>query len=146
MAADTEVIRALARAMEEQARAVREEADALVSASHEVLWQGRAAHAMRERMRHRAGRLVATAEQHEEAARMLREHAREVDLAKERIAEVARRVQALVDGVRERVAGAAEEGAAVLDRAEEQLLGLRLPPPGSVEWLELGDRFPGARS
>ena len=56
MYGDTAAIRRLADRMGEQGADIRRDADQLVRASQQVLWDGRAAVAMRERMAERRSR------------------------------------------------------------------------------------------
>ena len=118
MYGDTAVIRRLAARMSEQGTEIRHDADRLVEASQQVLWEGRAARAMRERMTERAVALRRTADEHDDAARALRRHADEVDRLKDLIREIARRVQGLVEGACARLASLADTA---LDRVTRQL-------------------------
>lgn len=146
MYGDTAVIRRLARTMSEQGDDIRHDADRLVSASRLVLWEGRAAQAMRERMAERALALRRTADRHDDAARALRHHADEVDRLKDLIREVAHRVRGLVEGARARLADLAGRvadlaGAAPPDPVDEALAAFRPPPDGHRDWLDV--RVPG---
>lgn len=148
MYGDTVVLRGLAQRMEDQAREIRREAEDLVRCSNEVLWSGRAAEAMRQRMRERAGALRATAAEHEDAGAALRAHADRVDAVKARIDSIARRVQWMVEDATSRMATLVRDrGAAgrdlLLEQVDEILLGFRPPPPGHRDWLEVPDRLPG---
>jgi hypothetical protein len=71
MYGDTAAIRRLADRMGEQGADIRRDADQLVRASQQVLWDGRAAVAMRERMAERALAMRRTAGQHDDAAQAL---------------------------------------------------------------------------
>jgi hypothetical protein len=135
MYGDTAAIRRLADRMGEQGDDIRHDADRLVSASRLVLWEGRAAQAMRERMAERALALRRTADEHDDAARALRHHADEVDRLKDLIREVAHRVRGLVEGARDRLADLA--GALAPDPVDEVLAAFRPPPEGHLDWLDV---------
>ena len=146
MYGDTTAIRRLARRMSEQGDDIRHDADRLVSASRLVLWEGRAADAMRERMGERALALRRTADRHDDAARALRHHADEVDRLKDLIREVMHRVRGLVEGARARLTDLADRvadlaGAAAPDPVDEALAAFRPPPDGHRDWLDV--RVPG---
>jgi predicted nucleic acid-binding Zn-ribbon protein len=117
MYGDTEVMRAHVGRLREQAGDIRAEADRLVSRTESVIWPGRAAEALRSRIRDRAVALRGTAERHDEAADLLERHLVEVDRRKETIASVERRAETL-----------AQEG---------RPPRVTLPPPGRREWLEV---------
>ena len=148
MYGDTGVIRRLAQQVGEQGAEIRRDADRLVGASELVVWEGRAAQAMRERMTERAVALRRTADEHDDAARALRHHAAEVDRLKDLIREIARRMQVLVEGARARLASLADSA---LDRVrdltpdpvDQLLAGFRPPPDGHRDWLDVPDRLGG---
>jgi ABC-type phosphate transport system auxiliary subunit len=142
MYGDTEVIRALARRLDQQADEIREHAQQLLRAAHRVLWEGRAAHAMQERMRDRAAALDHTATEHEVAAGLLRRHAQLVEERKALIAEIAAKVASAVDGAKSRlsaIAGGLVD--AVRDPFDERLARLSWPPGGHLDWLGVPDEF-----
>lgn len=148
MYGDTTVIRRLADRMQDQGSDIRRDADGLVSASHHVLWEGRAARAMRERMTERAVALRRTADQHDHAAQVLRHHADEVDRLKDLIRDIAHRVRGLVEGARSRLAGLAALAADLVrsvtpDPVDELLVSFRPPPEGHKDWLAVPDLIPG---
>jgi len=117
MYGDSEVIRAHVGRLREQAADIRSEADRLVARAEAVAWPGRAAEALRGRIRDRAVALRGTAERHEEAAAALERHLVEVDERKELIAAAQRRADTLLhDG---------------------RLRDVALPGPGRREWLEV---------
>lgn len=148
MYGDTGVIRRLAQQVGEQGAEIRRGADRLVGASELVVWEGRAAQAMRERMTERAVALRRTADEHDDAARALRRHADEVDRLKDLIREIARRVQGLVEGACARLASLADTA---LDRVrdvapdpvDQLLASFRPPPDGHRDWLDVPDRLSG---
>jgi hypothetical protein len=114
---DTEVMRAHVARLRDQAADIRHEADRMVSRTEAELWPGRAAEALRTRVRDRAVSLRATAERHDQAADLLERHLTEVERRKETIAHIQRRAETRVrDGGPAPVA---------------------LPPPGRKEWLEV---------
>ena len=136
MYGDTGVIRRLAHQMSEQGTEIRSDADQLVKASQLVLWEGRAAQAMRERMAERAIALRKTADEHDDAARALRHHADEVDRLKDLIREIAHRERGLlepVDLVKK----------ITPDPADEMLSSFQPPPEGHKDWLDVPDQLPG---
>lgn len=151
MYGDTAVIRRLAAQMGEQGTEIRRDADRLVEASQLVLWEGRAARAMRERMAERAVALRRTADEHDGAARALRRHADEVDRLKDLIREIAHRVRSLVEAARSRLADLADRALDLVtsispDPMDQVLASFQPPPEGHKDWLLVPDRIPvGAR-
>jgi hypothetical protein len=148
MYGDTAVIRRLADRMADQGTDIRREADELVRASQRVLWDGRAARAMRERMVERAVALRRTADEHDGAARALRHHADEVDRVKELIREIAHRVRSLVEGARSRLADLAGRAVDLAlqvtpDPVDQALAAFRPPPEGHRDWLSVPERVLG---
>ena len=117
MYGDTDVIRHRVDRLREQAGDIRATADGLVARSESVAWSGRAADAMRRRIRERAVALRAIADRHETAADALEKHLHEVDRRKEAIAAAERRADALL--------------------ADGALVGRTLPASGHKEWLEV---------
>jgi len=117
MYGDTEVMRAHVGRLREQAVDIRAEAERLASRAEAVGWPGRAADALRGRIRDRASAVRATAQRHDDAADQLERHLTEVEKRKETIAEVEGKAEAL---------------------AQEGLLSdATLPLPGRREWLEV---------
>ena len=148
MYGDTAVIRRLAQQMGEQGTEIRRDADQLVSASLLVVWEGRAAQAMRERMAERAVALRRTADEHDDAAQALRHHADEVDRLKDLIREIADRVKGLIEGARSRLADLAGKALDLVklvapDPIDELLASFQPPPEGHKDWLDVPDRIPG---
>jgi hypothetical protein len=117
MYGDTEVMRAHVARLREQAGDIRAEADRMVSRTEAALWPGRAAEALRARIRDRAVSLRATAERQDQAADLLERHLTEVERRKEAIASTQQRADALVH--------------------EGRLVATTLPAPGRKEWLEV---------
>ena len=112
MYGDTDVMRARADQLREQALDLRTTADRLVTHAEGAAWARRAAEAMRGRIRDRGVALRATAERHDAAADSLLKHASEIERLKDAIA-------------------AAERRATVRELAGD------LPPSGHKDWLEL---------
>ena len=79
-------------------------AEKLVTHSDEVAWTGRAADAMRQRVRDRASRLREVANAHDTAAASLEKHLAECDRLTESIADIERRASSLVADARSRIA------------------------------------------
>jgi len=117
MYGDSDVMRRYAGRLRDQGADIRLLADSLVSQVENVRWSGRAAEAMRERVRERAVRLREVAARHETAAESLEAHGQEVDELKESIARVERRARALRD--------------------EDPVPAPQAPPSGHRDWLTL---------
>lgn len=148
MYGDTAVIRRLATQMAEQGTEIRADADRLVRSSQLVVWEGRAAQAMRERMADRAVALRRTADEHDDAAQALRHHADEVDRLKDLIRETAHRVRGLIEGARSRLASLADKAIDLVkkvtpDPIDEILSTFQPPPDGHKDWLDVPDQLPG---
>jgi hypothetical protein len=126
MYGDTDAARRRVRQLRERALDIRTLADSLVAQSEAVPWRGRAAEAMRGRIRERATHLRSAAEQHDVAADALARHVGTVDELKEAI-------------------GGAEHRAAVLT-AEGRPAGFTPPPPGHADWLDVEVPAPGEES
>ncbi len=93
MYGDTVVMRRRAGQLREQGADIRAAADRLVARSEAVPWHGRAADAMRERVKERATHLRAAAHAHDTAAESLERHLVEVDRLKDAVADAERRVR-----------------------------------------------------
>ena len=115
MYGDTLVMRKRAAQLREQGEDVRAMAEQLVTRSDEVAWSGRAADAMRERVRDRAAHLREAANAHDTAAATLEKHLTECDRLGESIAGVERRASLLAE--------------------EEALTPFSPPPSGHKDWL-----------
>lgn len=145
MYGDTATARRRAAQLREQAGDVRALADRLVSQAESVPWHGRAAEAMRTRVKERAAHLKAVAAQHETAAESLLRHVGEVDLAKEAIDRRSHRAAAMIEEARSRAARAAyadtaasvqvEADAARDAETDAALLAFDPPPAGHRDWL-----------
>ncbi len=140
MYGDSGVMRKRAAQIREQATDIRAMADQLVAQTESVAWTGRAADAMRERIRDRAANLRDVAGAHDTAADSLERHLLEVDVLKDQIADTERKTDKLVSDARSRVAGIqnAEEPDGVRrapDPEDETLTAFAPPPPGHKDWL-----------
>lgn len=116
---DTGVMRKHVAELRDQAADVRGTADRLVAGVDGLAWSGRAADAMRQRVRERAASLREVAAAHETAADSLERHLHEVDATKDAIAAAERRAGALVE------AGPGDGGGPAFEA----------PPSGHRDWL-----------
>jgi hypothetical protein len=135
MYGDTEVMRRHAGRLREQGADIRTLADSLVSQVENLRWSGRAAEAMRERVRERAGRLREVAARHETAAESLDTHGQEVDGLKEAIAAIESRALAMQAEARGRTVTLDPDEPG--DRADRALTGFEPPPSGHRDWLAI---------
>ena len=139
MYGDTAVIRRRVDQLREQGADVRSMADLLVGRAEQIGWNGRAAEAMRERVRDRAARLREAAGRHDSAADALERHLQEVTSTGDAIDRVERRVLALVADARgrlERLEREAVDGVEVRASDDDrQLLAFDPPPSGHRDWL-----------
>ncbi len=138
MYGDTAVGRKRVAQLREQGGDIRALASRLVAQAEAVPWHGKAAEAMRERIRERANHLRAAAAQHEVAAESLARHLGEVDTRKEAIDTRARKASTLVEDARTRASEAAPHAdgtPATPDGAEAALLAFDPPPAGHQDWL-----------
>lgn len=119
--------------LREQSGDIRALAQRLVSQAEAVPWHGKAADAMRERIKDRANHLRTAAAHHETAADSLARHLVEVDSLKEAIETRAHKATSLIEDARTRAAEA--DPAAVPDDAEAALLAFDPPPAGHQDWL-----------
>jgi hypothetical protein len=117
--------------LREQSGDIRALAARLVSQAEAVPWHGKAADAMRERIKDRADHLRAAAAHHEDAAESLSRHLAEVDVLKEAIETRTHKASALVEDARTRAAASD----APHDGAEAALLAFDPPPAGHKDWL-----------
>ena len=119
--------------LREQSGDIRALAQRLVSQAEAVPWHGKAADAMRERIKDRANHLRTAAAHHETAADSLARHLVEVDSLKEAIETRAHKATSLVEDARTRAAEA--DPATAPDDAEAALLAFDPPPAGHKDWL-----------
>jgi hypothetical protein len=132
MYGDTAAGRKRVAQLREQGGDIRALAARLVSQAEAVPWHGKAAEAMRVRIKERADHLRAAAAQHETAAESLARHLTEVDSLKEAIEVRAHKATSLVEDARTR---ASEAGDAGSDGAEAALVAFDPPPAGHKDWL-----------
>lgn len=121
MYGDTSVMRRRAAELREQGVDIAATADRLVAQADGISWTGRAADAMRTRVRERAAHLKEAAALHETAADSLGRHLAEVDRLKETIAGIEQRADSLV---------ADDETSAAFvppERGHKDWLGVSLP-------------------
>jgi hypothetical protein len=133
MYGDTAAGRKRVAQLREQGGDVRALAARLVSQAEAVPWHGKAADAMRERIKERADHLRAVAAHHDTAAESLAKHLGEVDTLKEAIDTRAHRAATLVEDARTR-ASRAGEGARP-EETDATLLAFDPPPAGHQDWL-----------
>ena len=137
MYGDTAAGRKRVAQLREQGGDIRALAARLVSQAEAVPWHGKAADAMRERIKERASHLRTAAAHHETAADSLARHLAEVDTLKEAIDQRAHKATALVEDARTRAAhSAGSDGApAEADGTDAALLAFDPPPAGHKDWL-----------
>jgi hypothetical protein len=136
MYGDTLVMRKRAGQLREQGDDLRALAEQLVARSEAIAWRGRAADAMRTRVKERASHLRDAANRHDAAAASLDRHLGEVDLAKEAIVEAERKAGSRVAEAQARLARSEYDAAAATDD-DRALAALPLPPSGHQDWLTL---------
>ncbi|MCY4728877.1 hypothetical protein NYO98_21560 [Nocardioides sp. STR2] len=137
MYGDTAAGRKRVAQLREQGGDIRALAARLVSQAEAVPWHGKAADAMRERIKERASHLRTAAAHHETAADSLARHLAEVDSLKEAIDVRAHKATALVEDAHTRAAHAAGPDGVptATDGAEAALLAFDPPPAGHKDWL-----------
>lgn len=140
MYGDSGVMRRRAHQLREQGSDIRMTADQLVAQTESIAWTGRAADAMRERIRDRAAHLRDVATAHETAADSLDRHRSAVDALKDAIDQRERRADTLVQDARARLAAldAHDDPDGVRREAapeDTRLAGFTPPPAGHKDWL-----------
>ncbi|GAB3014577.1 hypothetical protein GCM10011376_07680 [Nocardioides flavus (ex Wang et al. 2016)] len=137
MYGDTAAGRKRVAQLREQGGDVRALAARLVAQAEAVPWHGKAADAMRERIKERADHLRAAAAHHETAADSLARHLQEVDTLKEAIDTRAHKAATLVEDARTRAARAVgpDGTPAQPDATDAALLAFDPPPAGHQDWL-----------
>lgn len=145
-------IREIAERLERRAERLRDDADDLHHRSEHVEWVSTAASVMRERAGERRSELRVVAADYDQAASLVREHARRVEELIERIAQIERAVHAAIGAAAERaqeavksVADGIKDALTPGDQADQQLAALECPPPGHRDWLDMLDAVPGVR-
>ena len=124
--------------LREQSGDIRAAADRLVSQAESVPWHGRAAEAMRVRIKERAQQLRMAAAHHETAAESLARHVSEVDTRKEAIEATQRKATSLTRDAAARLKAveAADERREPDD--EDLTLATFVPlPAGHKDWLSV---------
>lgn len=140
MYGDTAVGRKRVAQLREQGGDIRTLASRLVSQAEAVPWHGKAADAMRERIKERANHLRVAAAHHESAAESLARHLAEVDSLKEAIDTRSHKATSLVEDARTRAseAGTGQDGTpGEPDETDSTLLSFDPPPAGHKDWLTL---------
>ena len=134
MYGDTAAARKRVAQLREQGADIRGVADRLVAEAEAVAWTGRAADAMRARVKERAARLRAAAGHHETAADSLARHLSEVATLKDAIETIEHKAGALTADAQGRVAAGSHAGG---DPTPEDLAlaSFQPPPPGHKDWL-----------
>ena len=140
MYGDTAVMRRRVSQLREQGTDIRTTAAHLVGRAEQVTWSGRAADAMRERVRARAAQLLDCASRHEGAADALEHHLQEVDEGLDAIDQIERKATSLVADAHTRVAHVDghddPDGVQRTATEEDQRLASFTPPPsGHRDWL-----------
>ena len=122
--------------LREQSGDIRAAADRLVAQAESVPWHGRAAEAMRTRIKERANQLRVAAGHHETAADSLARHVTETDTRKDAIESIRHRADSLTTDAGSRVAvlNSADDGAQPTDE-DAALAGFVPPPSGHKDWL-----------
>jgi uncharacterized protein YhaN len=139
MYGDTAAGRKRVAQLREQGGDIRALAARLVAQAEAVPWHGKAADAMRERIKERADHLRAAAGHHETAADSLGRHLQEVDTLKEAIDVRAHKAATLVEDARTRTseAGSPDDAAGQVDPTDATLLAFDPPPAGHKDWLTI---------
>ncbi|WP_299931277.1 hypothetical protein [uncultured Nocardioides sp.] len=137
MYGDTAAGRKRVAQLREQGGDIRALAARLVSQAEAVPWRGKAADAMRERVKERAAHLRSAAAHHETAADSLAHHLTEVESLKEAIDQRAHKATGLVEDARTRVSHATGPDGAPPepDETDAALLAFDPPPAGHRDWL-----------
>ena len=137
MYGDTAAGRKRVAQLREQGGDIRALAARLVAQAEAVPWHGKAADAMRERIKERAAHLRAAAGHHETAAESLARHLQEVDTLKEAIDVRSHKAASLVEDARTRASEAAgpDGSRAESDPTDATLLAFDPPPAGHKDWL-----------
>lgn len=132
MYGDSDAMHRRAQQLREQGCDIAATADRLVAQVESLEWSGRAADALRLRIRDRAHDLRELAHRHETAAESLARHRSQVDALKETIAERERHAAT--------IPGLMPGRLTVVDPMAERSEDLRIahftpPPPGHKDWL-----------
>lgn len=125
--------------LREQSGDIRAAADRLVAQAESVPWHGRAAEAMRTRIKERANQLRVAAGHHETAADSLARHLVEVDARKEAIESNRNKAASLSSDATSRIAAleTAEAGGVQPTHEDASLAAFVPPPAGHKDWLTI---------
>ncbi len=123
--------------LREQGGDIRAAADRLVAQAESVPWHGRAAEAMRTRIKERANHLRVAADHHETAADSLARHLTEVDARKETIEATRHRAESLTSDAASRIAALDPESGAQPADEDAVLAAFTPPPAGHKDWLSV---------
>ena len=138
MYGDTAAMRRRVMQLREQGLEIRAMADRLVAQAESVPWHGRAAEAMRTRIKERAAHLRDAASHHDTAADSLDKHVHKVDRLQESIATIERKAATLTADARTRTAALeADDSAPGRAPSDEDtvLAQFVAPPQGHKDWL-----------
>ena len=124
--------------LREQSGDIRAAADRLVSQAESVPWRGRAAEAMRVRIKERAQHLRVAAAHHETAADSLGRHVTEIDTRKDAIEAIELKAAALIREAQSRTAALEVADDSREPAQEDAVLVAFVPPPaGHKDWLDV---------
>lgn len=135
MYGDTAASRKRVAQLREQSGDIRAAADRLVAQAESVPWHGRAAEAMRTRIKERANQLRVAAGHHETAADSLARHLTEVDTRKDAIESVRHKAASLTGDAATRIAQLDADDAGRPTDEDSILVGFIPPPAGHKDWL-----------
>lgn len=138
MYGDTAAGRKRVAQLREQSGDIRALAARLVSQAEAAPWHGKAADAMRERIKERANHLRTAAAHHETAAESLARHLGEVDSLKEAIEVRSHKATSLVEDARTRASETGDGPAGMpleSDETDAALMVFDPPPAGHKDWL-----------
>lgn len=134
MYGDTAAARQRVAQLREQGGDIRAMAERLVAQAESVPWHGRAADAMRARIKERAAHLRQSAELHDTAAESLARHLHEVDRLKDAIETLEHKARALTADARARIAQL-QHTDATPSEDDLRLAEFEAPPSGHKDWL-----------
>lgn len=123
--------------LREQSSDIRAAADRLVSQAEAVPWRGRAAEAMRVRVKERAHHLRVAAAHHETAADSLSMHLTEVDTRKDAIEAIHQKATALTRDAATQRAAIDVDGVREPHDQDVTLASFVPPPAGHKDWLRI---------
>ena len=137
MYGDTAASRKRVAQLREQSGDIRAAADRLVAQAESVPWHGRAAEAMRTRIKERANHLRVAAGHHETAADSLARHLTEVDTRKDAIESIRHKADSLTSDAADAHRRSSRPPTAVGQPTDEDstLVAFVPPPAGHKDWL-----------